>query len=164
MRDGLEWLARLGMVVRLGAWLTVLPIRLHRHSLPKLLQRLTPSVPHVRRFSARERDAVVRLVMRLCRWRCFRGRLFPRLCMRQSLALYYVLARLGEPVVLHVGVSKTGESLRGHSWVTVGGVPLGESRRPEETFQTIYACSASRTGDTGQEVARTRSRAERREL
>jgi Transglutaminase-like superfamily len=155
MRDSLEWLAQVRLVVRLGAWLTVLPIRLRRHSLPKLLQRLTPSGPRVRRLSARERDVAVRLVMRLCRWRCFRGRLFPRLCMRQSLALYYVLARLGEPVVLHVGVSKTGESLRGHSWVTVRGVALGESRRPEEAFQTIYACSASRLGETGQEVALT---------
>jgi Transglutaminase-like superfamily len=157
MRQCLGRRAQLWLAVRLGAWLTVLPIRLRRHSLPKLLQRLTPRRPRVERSSPRERDAVVRLVMRLCRWRCFRGRLFPRLCVRQSLALYYVLAWIGEPVVLHVGVSKKGDTLRGHSWVTVEGVPLGEPRRPEETFQAIYACSASRTGDAGQEVALTES-------
>jgi Transglutaminase-like superfamily len=163
MRQSLGWLARLWLVVRLGAWLTVLPIRLHRHSLPGLLQRLTPRRPCLQRSSPLERDVVVRLVMRLCRWRCFRGRLFPRLCVRQSLALYHVLAWLGEPVVLHVGVSKKGKTLRGHSWVTVGGAPLGEPRRPEEAFQTIYACSASRAGDARQEVALTESRVERRE-
>jgi hypothetical protein len=147
MMAGPVWLAQL--------WLAVLPIRLHRHTLPKLLQRLTPSHARAQRPSQHERDMVVRLVVRLCRWRCFRGRLFPRLCVRQSLTLYYVLAQLGEPVILHIGVSKKGASLRGHSWVTVGGAPVAERRRPEETFQTIYACSAISSGATGQELSLT---------
>jgi hypothetical protein len=143
-------LAQLWLAVRLGLWLAVLPMRLHRSTLPQLLHRLTPRHAGAQRSSPQERDLVVRLVVRLCRWRCFRGRLFPRLCVRQSLALYYVLARLGEPVVLHIGVSKKGETLRGHSWVTVGGAPVTERQRPEETFQPIYACSAISTGAIGQ--------------
>jgi hypothetical protein len=143
-------LAQLWLAVRLGLWLAVLPMRLHWYSLPQLLQRLTPRHAGAQRPSPQERDLVVRLVVRLCRWRCFRGRLFPRLCVRQSLALYYVLARLGEPVVLHIGVSKKGETLRGHSWVTVGGAPVTERQRPEETFQPIYACSVISTGAIGQ--------------
>ena len=150
MTGGSVWLAQLWLAARLGLWLAVLPMRLHRYSLPQLLQRLTPRHAGAQRPSPQERDLVVRLVVRLCRWRCFRGRLFPRLCVRQSLALYYVLARLGEPVVLHIGVSKKGETLRGHSWVTVGGAPVTERQRPEETFQPIYACSVISTGAIGQ--------------
>jgi hypothetical protein len=146
-------LAQLWLAVRLGVWLAVLPIRLHRHPLPALLERLTPRSARAQRPSLRQRDRVVGVVVRLCRWRCFRGRLFPRLCVRQSLTLYYELARLGEPVVLHVGVSKKGETLQGHSWVTVQGAPVAERRRPEEAFQTIYTFSAISAGATGQEAA-----------
>lgn len=148
-------LSQLWLAARLGLWLAVLPMRLHWHTLPKFLQCLTPRHARAQRPSPQERDMVVRLVVRLCRWRCFRGRLFPRLCVRQSLALYYVLARLGEPVTLHIGVSKKGETLLGHSWVTVGGAPVAERRRPEETFQTIYACSAISAGAIGQELSLT---------
>jgi Transglutaminase-like superfamily len=155
MTAGPVGIGQLWLAVRLGVWLAVLPIRLHRHSLPKLLQRLTPRHTRAQRPSQHERDVVVRLVVRLCRWRCFRGRLFPRLCLRQSLTLYYMLARLGEPVVLHIGVSKRGETLRGHSWVTVAGAPLAERWRPEETFQTIYACCAISAGAVGQELSLT---------
>jgi hypothetical protein len=150
MRAGHVWWA-----VRLGAWLAVLPIRLRRHPLPQLLAHLTPGHARAQPSNPRERDMVVRVVVRLCRWRCFRGRLFPRLCLRQSLTLYYVLARLGEPVALHVGVSKKGERLLGHCWVTVRGAPVAEHQRPEETFQTIYAFSATSAGAPGQEVGLT---------
>jgi Transglutaminase-like superfamily len=155
MRAGQGWLAQLWLAARLGVWLALLPLRLHRHSLPQLLERLTPSHSRAQRPGPRQRDMVVRVVVRLCRWRGFRGRLFPRLCMRQSLTLYYVLARLGEPIALHVGVSKKGETLRGHSWVTVQGAPVAERRRPEEAFQTIYAFSATSAGAPGREAART---------
>jgi hypothetical protein len=148
-------LSQLWLAAQLGLWLALLPMRLHRHSLPQLLHRLTPRNARTQRPSPRERDMVVRLVIRMCRWRCFRGRLFPRLCMRQSLTLYYVLAQFGEPVILHVGVAKKGETLRGHSWVTVGGAPVAERRRPEETFQTIYACSAISAGALGQQLSLT---------
>jgi Transglutaminase-like superfamily len=148
-------LAQLLLVVRIGLWLAVLPMRLHRYSLPQLLQRLRPRHARAQRLSPQERDLVVRRVVRVCRWRCFRGRLFPRLCVRQSLTLYYVLARLGEPVILHIGVSKKGETLRGHSWVTMGGIPVAERRSPEETFQTIYVCSAISSGATGQQLSLT---------
>jgi hypothetical protein len=149
------WPAQLWLAVRLGVWLALLPMRLHRRSLPELRQHLTPRHARAQRPSPQERDMVVRLVVRLCRGRCFRWRLFPRLRVRQSLTLYYVLARLGEPVVLHIGVSKKGETLRGHSWVTPAGAPVAERRRPEETFETIYTSSAISAGAIGQELSLT---------
>jgi hypothetical protein len=152
MRAERVWSAQLWLAMRLSAWLAVLPIRLRLHTLPELLERLTPRYPRAQRSSPQKREMAVRIAARLCRLRCFRGRLFPRLCVRQSLTLYYVLAHLGEPVVLHIGVAKNGETLRGHSWVTVEGAPVAERRRPEEAFQTIYAFSASSAGAIGQAV------------
>jgi Transglutaminase-like superfamily len=51
-------------------------------------------------------DQAVRIVRRMCRLRCVRGPWFPRACLRQALALYATLTRLGYPVAIHVGVSK----------------------------------------------------------
>ena len=64
MTVGPVWLAQLWLVVRLGVWLAVLPVRLRRHTLPKLLQRLTPRPARAQRPSPHERDVVVRLSRR----------------------------------------------------------------------------------------------------
>jgi transglutaminase superfamily protein len=56
--------------------------------------------------------------------------------------LYHLLGQLGYPVVIHFGVYKAGEALRGHSWVTVAGQPVAE-RLPPEALQDIYACPAT---------------------
>jgi hypothetical protein len=88
-------------------------------------------------------DQAVRIVQRICRLRLFRGPLFPQACLRQALALYHILSRLGYPVAIHVAVYKAGEALRGHSWVTVDGRPVGE-RFPREALQAIYSFPAAR--------------------
>jgi Transglutaminase-like superfamily len=149
MRARRVWLAKLWLAMRLGAWLALLPIRLHLHTLPELLERLTPRHPRTQRSSPQNREMAVQIAARLCRLRCFRGRFFPRLCIRQSLTLYYVMARLGEPVVLHVGVSKKGDTLQGHSWVTVQGVPMAERVPPEKAFRPIYTFPCTNTGAAG---------------
>jgi Transglutaminase-like superfamily len=141
MTAGPVWLAQLWLAVRLGVWLAALPIRLRRHTLPELLARLTPRYARTQRPGARERDMVVRVVVHLCRWRLFRGPLFPQTCLRQALALYHILSRLGYPVAIHIGVYKTGEALRGHSWVTVDGRPVAESTRTD-LFHPIYSYPA----------------------
>jgi hypothetical protein len=145
MTAGPVWLAQLWLAVRLGAWLAVLPMRLHRYTLPQLLQRLTPRHARTQHPSRQERDIVVRLVVRLCRCRLFRGPLFPQTCLRQALALYHILSRLGYPVAIHIGVSKTGEALHGHSWVTVDGRPVAERTRTD-LFHPIYSYPAVASG------------------
>jgi Transglutaminase-like superfamily len=155
-------LAQLWWALRVVVWLCGLPLRLHRHSLPELLERLTPRHARAQRPSPQEREVAVRIVARLCRLRCFRGRRFPRLCVRQSLTLYYVLARLGEPVAIHIGVSKKGEALYGHNWVTVDGEPLAERAPPEEVFRPIYTFACANTGAEGQRRCRGEAGSERR--
>jgi transglutaminase superfamily protein len=155
-------LAQLWWALRVVVWLCGMPLRLHRHTLPELLERLTPRHTRAHRPSPQEREMTVRIVTRLCRLRCFRGRFFPKLCVRQSLTLYYVMARLGEPVVLHIGVSKKGDTLQGHSWVTVQGVPMAERAPPEEAFRPIYTFAYTNTGAAGKRRGRGEAALERR--
>ena len=73
----------------------------------------------------------VGLVLRLCHRRPFRSALFPKACLRQSLALYHALTYLGFPVEFHLAVRKQGEELIAHSWVTLSGIPVAEKTIPD---------------------------------
>lgn len=146
-------LSQLWLALCVGIWLCGLPHRLRRQSLPTLLQQLTPAPGRTPRRGALALDPVVQVVRRVCRVWLFRGPRFPKRCLRQALALYDTLSRLGYPITIHVGVAKAGGALQGHSWVTLGGTPVGE-RDPTPRFTVIYAYPAA----TAQE-ARDRSRA-----
>jgi hypothetical protein len=112
-------------------------MRLHRLPLPAFLAHLTPTGGRQSHCSPRDLEGVVRLVVRMCRLRLCRLPLFPSVCLRQALALYYTLTRLGYAVIIHFGVRKMGEVLYGHSWITVRGHPVAEPA-PEEIFQLVY--------------------------
>jgi hypothetical protein len=124
--------------VHVGVWLLGLPIRLRRQSLPRLLDRLAVVKGQLSSDSPQEMDRMVRLIVWVCRLRCFRLSLFPRPCLRQALALYYTLRRMGYPVTIHFGVHKAEEVLHGHSWVTVQGQVVAESM-PVEAFHEVYS-------------------------
>jgi Transglutaminase-like superfamily len=83
-------------------------------------------------------DEAVRIVARVCRMCLFDLPVFPRRCLRRSLALHSVLTRMGLEVEIHFGVRKEGPDLHGHSWVTVDGVPVAE-RSPAEAFRPIFS-------------------------
>ena len=134
-------LSQLWWAVRVGVWLCGLPLRWRVHSLPGLLQRLTPVRGRAPCPRPLDLDHAVRIVRRMCRLRLFRGPLFPQACLRQALALYHLLSQLGYPVENNVGVYKVEEALRGHSWVTVDGKSVAE-RLPPEALQAIYSCPA----------------------
>jgi hypothetical protein len=138
MRPGQIWWA-----VRVGVWLCGLPVQLRLYSLPSLLRRLTPGRNRQGPRPPRELETMVALVVSLCQLQLFRGSYFPRACLRQALALYYVLTRLGYPVTIHFGVAKAGEALHGHSWVTLQGQPVGE-RLPLGRWQIVYAYPSAR--------------------
>jgi len=135
-------LSQLWWAVRVSVWLCGLPRRLRRQSLPTLLQQLTPARGRTSRHGALALDHAVGVVRRVCRVWLFRGPRFPQRCLRQALALYYTLSRLGYPVTIQVGVDKAGGALQGHSWVTIGGTPVGEPA-PTQRFTVIYAYPAA---------------------
>jgi Transglutaminase-like superfamily len=123
--------------LRLVLWLCLLTISLRFRPLPELLRHLS----RVRRLEGRsplEIERAVHIVVTICRLRPFHLPLFPRSCLRQSLALYRVLIRLSHPVAIHFGIHRKGEGLQGHSWVTIHGKPVAE-KTPTEIFRTVYS-------------------------
>ena len=111
---------------RVGVWLCRTAVSVRSDSLPALCRKASASRP----ISAGRLDLarVVAIVVRVCQLPLFSVPCFPRPCLRQSLALYRELTRMGYPATIHFGVRRDGSELAGHSWVTVNGVPVAEPR------------------------------------
>ena len=122
------------------------PILLHFRTLPELLEQLTRRKGKRRRKPRPTLDRAVEIIVRVCHLRPFRGRLFPRTCLRQALALYDMLTYLGYAVTIHFGILKIGEELRGHSWVTLEGKPMAEKGDPGICHHLVYSYPSSQPG------------------
>jgi hypothetical protein len=109
---------------RVGVWLCRIAVSVRSDSLPALCRRASACRP----ISAGRLDLarVVAIVARVCQLPLFSVSCFPRPCLRQSLALYRELTRMGYPAAIHFGVRRDGSDLAGHCWVTVNGVPVAE--------------------------------------
>jgi len=128
---GEYWLA-----LRVATWLCWVSTLLRVVPFPELLGRLETRGA-ARRSPGLERT--VSIVARVCRMRVFRLPIFPRNCLRQSLALYRFLRRMGYAVRLQVSVHKDGiDALEAHSWVSLHGRPLADSA-PPECFRTLFS-------------------------
>lgn len=140
------------LVLHVAGWLCVLPILLKIYSLPGLLERLSRkgrenrentgktlnlALPHKRKGNI-EIERVVRIVVRVCSLRLFRQAIFPRPCLRQSLALYRTLNNMNYPVDFHLGVSKRTGKVLAHSWVTFAGRPVSDNAE-NDIFKIVYS-------------------------
>jgi Transglutaminase-like superfamily len=133
-------LSQYWLAARVGLFLCSLPLRLRRQRLPILLERLAT------RGSVDSEDSmdprrVAELVRRVSRLRFFGLPIFPRECLRQSLATFSFLSRMGYPVEIYFGIRRDGNELGGHSWVVLDGRTLGE-REPGNDFRTIFSYGA----------------------
>ena len=137
-------LSELWFALRLGMWLCALPISLRVRSLPMVLEYLTPVREHQKRISFIETDRAVRIVVRLCQMRLFYLPIFPRPCLRQALALYRTLNRMGYSVEIHFGVLKDEKNFHGHSWVTLQGEPVADTAR-SGVFKVVYSYPSDRS-------------------
>ncbi|MDH3282231.1 MAG: lasso peptide biosynthesis B2 protein [Gammaproteobacteria bacterium] len=128
------------LALRAGVWLLGLPVRLHVYTLPGLLQRLTPSQPPHKDLDEADADIdrTARIVRRVARLPVFRLSVFPRICLRQSLALYWILRKMGLSAEIHFGVRKEDKDMRAHCWVTVRGEPLLETAQLTG-FRRLYS-------------------------
>jgi len=135
-------LSQYWLAARVGLFLCSLPLRVRRQPLPLLLERLASSGGRAIAGRAMEPGRLVQIVRRVCLLRVFSLPVFPKLCLRQSLALFRFLSRIEHPVEIHFGVRKDGRELGGHSWVVLHGRTLGE-REPADEFRTIYSYAAS---------------------
>lgn len=144
-------LSELWFALCLGIWLCLLPIFLRIRPLPELLQRFTQVRRRSNSRSPLEMDRAVTIVSRLCEMQLFGLPMFPKPCLRQSLALYRVLTHMGYPVEIHFGVRKQGKELAGHSWVTMQGHPVAEQSRTEN-FKPVYSYSSGLSRSTQHRV------------
>jgi Transglutaminase-like superfamily len=124
--------------LRLGIWLCLLPILLRLRALPVILERFTSVRRQPNKRSPLEMDRAVQIVVRICRLGLFHLPLFPQACLRQSLALYRTLRRMGYSAEIHFGIRKDGKDLRGHSWVTLEGKPVADRTRTG-LFAAVYS-------------------------
>lgn len=60
-------------------------------------------------------------------------------CMLRSLVLFRFLREAGLPVRVHFGVAREEGSLKGHSWLTLDGLPFAEAGDPSTRFQIAYS-------------------------
>jgi hypothetical protein len=59
-------------------------------------------------------------------------------CMLRSLVLFRFLREAGIPVQVNFGVARDGDALKGHSWLTLDGVPYAEPADPTSRFRIVY--------------------------
>jgi len=121
-------------------------ILLRFRTLPELLEQLAPREGHRDRKTHPTLDRAVQIIVRVCYLRLFRGRLFPRTCLRQALTLYDMLTYLGYAVTIYFGILKIGEQLRGHSWVTVEGASIAENGDSGASHRVVYSYPSSQPG------------------
>jgi Transglutaminase-like superfamily len=124
--------------LRLAAWLCLLPTIIRLHPLSVILQRFAQIRRQPNKRNPLEMDRAVQIVVRICRLGLFHLPLFPRACLRQSLALYRTLCRMGYSAEIHFGIRKDGKDLRGHSWVTIEGQPVADRTRTG-IFAVVYS-------------------------
>jgi len=66
-------------------------------------------------------------------------RKFKNPCLIRSAGLYRLLGRYNMDVRIHFGVRKNGDTLAGHSWITLDGKPFFENPDTCKTFNEIYS-------------------------
>jgi len=131
---------------RVGLWLCWLPIGLHIHSLPALLQRLKSAQNRHQKRSFMKMERAVEIVVRVCNLFFFQLPIFPRACLRRSLALYRTLGRMGYPVEFHLAVHKPMQSFTAHSWVTFDGKPVADAGQ-NDSFKLLYSYPSKNIAD-----------------
>jgi hypothetical protein len=68
-----------------------------------------------------------------------RNHIYPMQCLRQSLALQWLLGRRGIITELQLGVRKEEDELCAHAWLEYAGRPIEGSEKVEAQFQPLTA-------------------------
>jgi len=69
-------------------------------------------------------------------------------CLRQSLAVHWLLRRRGLAPQMRFGVGKQGASPDMHAWVELDGVPLAQPQLRHAPFQAATSASTAATTDS----------------
>lgn len=107
--------------------------KLKQHNLEELLEKITPS---------RQRSITVyrtrRIVVFVNWWLSRNFWEFRPTCLKRSLLLFHFLRREGIPVKIHYGISKNGDKLEGHSWLTLEKSPFLEDGLTGEKYKETF--------------------------
>jgi hypothetical protein len=169
-------LSKAWLAVRVGGWLCMLPLLVKIHSLPGLLDRLSRKGSGIsdnpksmasltlalfckgKRKQDRKVEELLKetsgmvkatgIVLRVCELRFFRLPIFPRPCLRRSLALYRTLNDMGYPVEFHLGVCKKAGKVRAHSWVTFEGKPVSDNTAID-IYKIVYSYPTNTNSNGG---------------
>lgn len=71
-----------------------------------------------------------------------RHHLYPMRCLRQAVALQWMLKRRGIATVLRIGVQRGGAELHAHAWLEHAGQPLGQPEGIDESFAPLLPASS----------------------
>jgi len=63
-------------------------------------------------------------------------------CLNRSLALFHFLSRMEESVILHFGVKKDNDELKGHGWLTRDGEAFLEKDNSYGDFKPVLSLSS----------------------
>jgi hypothetical protein len=58
-------------------------------------------------------------------------------CLTRALVLYTMLRQHGHAPRLHLGASGSAREFRAHSWLSLGGVPVGEPHPPSADYREL---------------------------
>jgi hypothetical protein len=112
-------------------------VRLRRNSTRRGATLRTRSPERGARSEIRsEATRIVRLADRILEQRVA---LLRPSCMLRSLVLLRFLREAGLPVRVQFGVAREGADLKGHSWLTLDGLPFAEQTDPSLRFQIVYS-------------------------
>jgi len=124
VRDRLPRSGRLGLFLRIGAWLAALPVLFYLLPLPALMRLLTPRAAGLQPAPANHDPAAA--TEPACAEAMRILNLNPRFrrrgaCLPRSFILYRYARLAGFPAVFFLGVRLEGDATVGHSWVEVHG-------------------------------------------
>jgi len=129
-RQNLHSPADLALLLRIAAWLALEPLLIRFLPLPRLLAWHTPARPLLPPPQRRRIRLFTQFLL------SDRVDLFERTCLKRSLILYRYLHGEPQPPRFYIGVRSENGRLQGHSWVTLGAVPVypGEDQGYAVTF------------------------------
>lgn len=130
LRSLIERPADVWLLCRMAPWAAVLPLLKHVIRL-ETLARLTWTDGE-----SRSQPEVAK-ILALSRLLAPPASMSQGTCYERSLLAYRFLSRRGTDPRLVVGVRSNGGAVTAHAWVTVGGVPIGESEAIEDFVQVV---------------------------
>lgn len=127
------------------AWLLLLAVDLSLRLLPfqRVQGLLVLGRKDVGNLQTDEAQATMQRLRRLVSM-AGRHHLYPMSCLRQSLALQWLLGRRGIVADLRFGVRKEVDGLDAHAWLEYAGQPIGEPQATAVHFTPLVAREAGR--------------------